>query len=444
MKLHIKTETSPTKTDSFTSLDEWLVFLEKLNPDKIELGLNRVQQVFLAMDLKSLQDSTIVEIAGTNGKGSTATLISAVLEKSKISYGLYTSPHLLDFRERIVINGQMVSERSLCEAFSIVKEAATSLNITLTYFEFTTLAALWCFKRANVEVLVLEIGLGGRLDAVNILDANIAVITSIGLDHTKLLGNTLTDIAKEKAGIIKENCNVVMGKVESLVRDCIRNIALSKHATLYEEGYDFDSKVSLDFTYMQGTGSSIVNISYPLPKIPVCCAAVAIKVLHLLRRYNYVITDKCIAEVMPTASLLGRMQRLHFYPSVIADIAHNPQAASHLVEVIRNRLIKGKRYLVVGMLKDKDIESVLDIVKDSFSGFYLCSLGGNRGEKAERLFKAMTSFGKKKQCQVFDSVDKALLKVLSDVKKQDEVIVMGSFVTVASAMRFFAIKNGER
>ena len=183
------------------SLKTWLDYLDGIDPDKIELGLDRIKQVLEKLNLTIFKSIPVIEVAGTNGKGSTSALIAAALNYSGIKAGLYTSPHLHKFNERVNIGGRDVTDEELSQAFEIVHKTAG--DIKLSYFEYTTLAALVCFSRAKVGAVVLEIGLGGRLDAVNALDADIAVITSIGLDHTKILGDTIGKIAFEKAGIIK-------------------------------------------------------------------------------------------------------------------------------------------------------------------------------------------------------------------------------------------------
>nr|MCR5084091.1 bifunctional tetrahydrofolate synthase/dihydrofolate synthase [Succinivibrionaceae bacterium] len=212
-------------------LGEWLACLERIDPSRIELGLGRVREVLRRLGL-NFGDATVVEVAGTNGKGSTAALVAEALRGSGHTVGLYTSPHLLDFRERIEVNGRMVEERLLCAAFSAVAGAAArEPGVDLTYFEFTTLAALWCFHESKAGALVLEVGLGGRLDAVNAIDADVAVIASIGLDHTALLGGTEELIAAEKAGIIKPSCELVLGRVGAGAREVILKVARERGAT---------------------------------------------------------------------------------------------------------------------------------------------------------------------------------------------------------------------
>lgn len=235
------------------SLKTWLDYLDGIDPDKIELGLDRIKQVLEKLNLTIFKSIPVIEVAGTNGKGSTSALIAAALNYSGIKAGLYTSPHLHKFNERVNIGGRDVTDEELSQAFEIVHKTAGDIN--LSYFEYTTLAALVCFSRAKVGAVVLEIGLGGRLDAVNALDADIAVITSIGLDHTKILGDTIGKIAFEKAGIIKNNCQVVLGEVEDEAYVVIKKRAEELHAELHVQGKDFLGEFIDGFSYIQ-------NVSY--------------------------------------------------------------------------------------------------------------------------------------------------------------------------------------
>ncbi|MGN0903112.1 MAG: bifunctional folylpolyglutamate synthase/dihydrofolate synthase, partial [Succinivibrio sp.] len=314
------------------SLRAWLDFLEKIDPNKITLGLERVSKVLKSLNL-DLSDTKIIEVAGTNGKGSTAALVAASLTCSGISSGLYTSPHLNAFNERIVIDGVPVKDEDLCEAFSCVYDARG--DVPLSYFEYTTLAAIVCFIKAKVKVMVLEIGLGGRLDAVNALDADIAVITSIGLDHTAILGKSIKEIAGEKAGIIKKECAVVTGILSNEALLTVKEKCKDQNATLYAEGTDFYGKFTNGFDFVSVGKLASFTIHLPYPKIPKCCAPAALKVITLLREMGYKITLDAIKDAVKSVSLPGRMQLVNLKPVIYLDVAHNPPAAAHLVEVLK-------------------------------------------------------------------------------------------------------------
>ena len=418
------------------SLQEWLGYLEGIDPNRIELGLNRVKVVAAKLNLLKIAAYTI-EVAGTNGKGSTAALIAGALNKSGIKTGLYTSPHLHVFTERVNIGGKNVDEALLCKAFYAVYEAAEQCGVSLTYFEYTTLAAFYCFKAENVQAVVLEIGLGGRLDAVNVVDADIAVITSIGFDHTALLGNTLAKIAYEKAGIIKKGAAAcVVGKVDFEALNVIEAKAKAENVPLFCEDRDFNADFSDDgFWYKQGNRSDF----YPLPKIPYICAASSITVLNLLKNLGADITVSAVNSALKTVSLPGRMQKICSFPTIYFDVAHNPPAALHLKQSLSNLpQTKGIKRAVVGMLKDKDIESVLHILKDSFDMWYVASLPGARGQSKERLRDALEQeLGKNavfcNKIKDYSCVKDALHAAVDEAHAEDTIIVFGSFVTVGEA-----------
>lgn len=424
------------KTDNLNAkpgfLSTWLDYLEGINPDKIELGLSRVKTVYDRLNLNLLKEIPVIEIAGTNGKGSTAALISASLNHSGIKSGLYTSPHLHKFNERVVIDGSDVSDEELSKAFKFVHDNCK--DVQLTYFEYTTLAALVCFVNANVKAVVLEVGLGGRLDAVNIVDANISVITSIGLDHTHILGDTVEKIAFEKAGIIKKTSQVVTGIIDEKALNVIKDVAKEQNCEVYCESVDFFGTFSDGFSYVQKTSINQAVYHYPYPKIPYCCAPAALRVLTLLKEKGFKITHDGVKKAVQTVSLPGRMQLVHFNPLIFFDVAHNPPAAKHLVEVLSKRKKIGKRIALIGMLKDKDIESVIAIIKNSFDFFYVASLHAQRGENSKRLVEALVKNNVlSDKIKSYEKVDLAMIDVLKDAKDNDEVIVLGSFVTVTQA-----------
>ncbi len=420
------------------SLQAWLDHLQSLNPDHIELGLKRIRTVFDRLKLDSLNDLPITTIAGTNGKGSTAALISQALIKSGISCGLYTSPHLHRFNERVMINGREVDDELLCQAFSLIFDASNKEpSVALTYFEYTTLAAFICFKKANVEALVLEIGLGGRLDAVNLLDADVSVITSIGLDHMQILGNTIEEIASEKAGIIKPDSFVVAGAMDESALDVIRERAQAMHATIFEHGRDFNARFDSDCSYSERNIEQdlVVNFAIPSPRVPRECVAVALKALSLLKSSGLDrISYSAIVSSVSDTVLPGRMQKVCAFPDIYLDVAHNLPAAEHLKKMVEELHVTGHRYAVIGMLRDKDIEGVLAVLASVFDKFYVTSLHTSRGEENVRLQNALIKADVDKSLiKSFDNTSDALLQCCHDAGADDAIYVCGSFVTVAEA-----------
>jgi dihydrofolate synthase/folylpolyglutamate synthase len=417
------------------TLEGWTSFLSDLNPDRIELGLGRVREVFSRLGLEPLGSLPVIEFAGTNGKGSTAALVATTLEEAGVPCGLYTSPHLLRFNERVRINGADVGDDQLCRAFSAVYRASRDGTfVPLTYFEYTTLAALWCFREAGVKALCLEIGLGGRLDAVNVMDADIAVIVSIGFDHMAILGDTLGKIAGEKAGIVKQGAAAaVCGRLPDEAMDVVEKRCRECGAPLFAQGRDFDFKK--DGAKWRFTEKGWASRTLPQPLAPVECAAVAAEVLSRLGSVKkpleahglWEAADRAFAKVC----LPGRMQKVHSRPDVYFDVAHNVPAAAHLKAALDSRRVKGRRLAVCGMLRDKDVEGVLKILAPCFSSFYCATLHTGRGEDASRLCRALPA--SVRLVKSFDDVRGALSACLADADPDDEIVVFGSFVTVAEA-----------
>lgn len=423
------------------TLDMWLSYIDSLNPDHIELGLNRVLTVAKRLKLNDFSDKLVIEVAGTNGKGSTCALIAKALLKHGLKVGLYTSPHIDKFNERIVIDDKIVSDDLLSEAFDYVY--SNKGEIPLTYFEYTTLAAFYCFKHSNCDALVLEIGLGGRLDAVNILDADLAIITSIGLDHVHILGDTTAKIAYEKAGIIKDGKKLILGEVDCYAKAVILDVAKKKHAKVYAYGDDFDGSFTKDATIFS---YNKVKEIYPLPLVPKECALLALAALKIIER-----SDLCpklklehakINQAVVEAVLMGRMQQIAIKPCIYLDVAHNVPAAIHLKKMLDEKPCT-LRIGVLGMLKDKDVEGVCSVMASSFDILCLASLNTARGEKATRLYEALiaNNFNQGKLF-IFENVSLALAKALALAKSDSQIIVFGSFVTVSNAMQAYKQLQG--
>ena len=587
-------------TCSNWDIKAWEDYLNAIDPNCMSLGHDRIREVAMRMHLFEdliVSETSIVTVGGTNGKGSTSALIAAAMNNLNVKTGLFTSPHLFKFNERIQIAGVDISDELLSQCLSEVIQAQFSDNsvkalydeayidareeaeaqeesesdkysdsfnskdhkreylgadscgfgtcdsqcndnqetgdnssnssdhescsccssetsfadetkealkaiqsmprplendiVELSYFEITTLAAMRAFLRAGCELLVLEVGLGGRLDCVNIFYNDIAIITSIGLDHMKVLGDTTQKIAHEKAGIINIYGSVIVGS--GMDDDARREIMINvkkQDATAFYENDSFYVKVvekqdggeqSEDYDIsappMRRTHeicyrdkSMSFKLFFPYPKVPVACAGLALKAIFMLNAMFGIENDyrtlKAIEDAVKDTVLPGRMQHVGSEPDIYLDVAHNVPAAVHL----RDRLLATiandgnakqanpaeqdkqawqsnqaqlssdhKRIAVIGMLKDKDIEGVLEVISSSFDAFYVASLPGLRGESKERLAASLTklTIGAAK-VQSFDSVADALKQAKSDATKDDTIIVMGSFVTVAEASRALA------
>ena len=593
-------------TCSNWDINAWEDYLNAIDPNCMSLGHDRIREVAMRMHLFEdliVSETSIVTVGGTNGKGSTSALIAAAMNNLNVKTGLFTSPHLFKFNERIQIAGVDISDELLSQCLSEVIQAQFSDNsvkalydeayidareeaeaqeesesdkysdsfnsedhkreylgadscgfgtcdsqcndnhetedksstssahkscsccssetsfadetkealkaiqsmprplendiVELSYFEITTLAAMRAFLRAGCELLVLEVGLGGRLDCVNIFYNDIAIITSIGLDHMKVLGDTTQKIAHEKAGIINIYGSVIVGS--GMDDDARREIMINvkkQDATAFYENDSFYVKVvekldggeqSEDYDIsappMRRTHeicysdkSLNFKLFFPYPKVPVACAGLALKAIFMLNAMFGIENDyrtlKAIEDAVKDTVLPGRMQHVGSEPDIYLDVAHNVPAAVHL----RDRLLATianddnakqanhaehdkqarqdkqawqsnqaqqssdhKRIAVIGMLKDKDIEGVLEVISSSFDAFYVASLPGLRGESKERLAASLSKLTNgAAKVQSFDSVADALKQAKSDATKDDTIIVMGSFVTVAEASRALA------
>ncbi|WP_416380157.1 MULTISPECIES: bifunctional tetrahydrofolate synthase/dihydrofolate synthase [unclassified Gilliamella] len=421
------------KPNAMSDLKTWLCYLEQLHPTTIDMELERVK--IIAQRLNILQPAPyVITVAGTNGKGTTCRTLEMILLASKRKVGVYSSPHLLRFTERVRINNQESTAQETVNAFVEIEKVRG--DISLTYFEYATLAALYQFKKAKLDVVVLEVGLGGRLDATNIVDADIAVITTIDIDHVDYLGNTRESIGREKAGIFKSKSIAVVG--EQNVPVTIPLVAESVNCPIYT--------VNSDWSYQQindnqwSFESPLANYHHlPIANVPLANAATAIAALS----YSSLnITQDDIVKGLKQASLVGRFQTLQYSPLVIIDVAHNPHAATYLIKQLAQLKAKqsktGKIRFVIGMLKDKDIKSTLSILQGDV--WYCATLYGERGCKAEVLKQYLLD---KEETTVltFDHVADAYQKAMQDAKDSDIIVVCGSFHTVAEVLEQYELSE---
>lgn len=421
--------------EKFKAIEDWQEYLNQVNPNIMKLGLDRVKAVAEKLEVDRFDNSKIITVAGTNGKGSTATMLAKILDNSGIRTGLYTSPHILRFSERIVCNGVEVSDDELCLAFEKVYEAQDQ-NDPLTFFEFTTLAALVIFKENLCEVLVLEVGLGGRLDATNILDADIVIIPSIGLDHCAILGNSIESIAEEKAGVIKsgtiatilgflpkEAYKVIeehVNKYKGVIHSLDKNIKVK-----WTGEHDFDLLAPIELKDLHVPNLPLINA--PLSTI----AALLMRIV-----FKFDIRDEAIRSGLEFATLNGRFQTLSKHPRVIIDVAHNPPASWYLHSCIES-LGKRRRYALIGMLKDKDIEKTIANIAEDFEKFYVTTLDTQRGAKKEILVKALQKCGiSRDKIIAFDEPEYAYEIARVEQDEDVDLYIFGSFVTVEAVLKY--------
>lgn len=412
-------------------LDQWLTYLEQVHPSNIELGLERVAEVFCNLQL-DISQRTVISVAGTNGKGTTCAFIEQALLMSKHSVAVFSSPHLLDYRERLRVEGAMLTEKAHCQAFLKVDKARG--DISLTYFEFGTLAALQLMADSNADYLLLEVGLGGRLDAVNIVDATIAVITSIDLDHQDWLGDTKELIAIEKAGIFRANIPAVIG--EPYPPTSLVDAALSYQVKPLWQGSDYHYQIDAQGFHWQGVNRCYDHL--PVPNIPVQNASTALQVIEVL---GLQLDNKQMAHVIKQTSLPGRRQVIHIEPTVMLDVAHNPQATSLLAFDINNMNYK-QVIAVVGMLADKDIKATLAPMLSVVSIWHCATLDVPRGAQSSRLVSAV--FSTKQKVLGYESVEVAYKCALEKAEKDDLVVVFGSFFTVTNILKMASLTPHEK
>jgi dihydrofolate synthase/folylpolyglutamate synthase len=419
------------------SLQQWLDWLETLHPSEIELGLGRISAVAKKLNIQSLQ-CPVITVAGTNGKGSTVAALSTFIAAQGSSVGVYSSPHLLRFNERICINQHQVDDNQLCEAFSVIEEIRE--HITLTYFEYTTLAALYCFKKAKVDYVVLEVGLGGRLDAVNIVEPNISIITNIALDHQEWLGDNREDIGREKAGIARHKAPLLYGETD--IPNTILAVAEQLGSELLRAGDDFSFECAKDVVNwrFKDLDGGETEITTAIPQLPLPSVALALQALALLK---FDVDRQQLISVIGQLALPGRFQIINYADRQwILDVAHNPAAATSLAGKLSADKYTGETHIVLAMLADKDETGVVAQLAARITGnWLLAELKTDRALSVVKLNSIVELFEVSSIEQTKD-VAAALSKVLLSSNAGDRVVVTGSFYTVAAALEWF-IDKGE-
>ncbi len=437
------------------TLVAWLSYIESLHPKSIAMGLERVKRVINYLHCEP--EFPIITVAGTNGKGSTCAMIEQIYKQAGYKVGCYTSPHLLRYNERVRVNGIEVSDEALCDAFAAVeaarletaKQHIDGVAIQLTYFEVGTLAAIWHFMQMDIDVAVLEIGLGGRLDAVNAFEPSCAIVTSVDLDHQEFLGNTRESIGFEKAGVYRNSVPAICG-------DAHPPASLIKYAKDIKA--DFKC-IQHDFNYVlageswQYTLAGKVVHTLPMPALKgsyqLSNAACAVSAVEALQS-KLPVSNEAIAIAMRVVTLAGRFQTVvkpakvmgaSNSATVILDVAHNPHAAHALAENLKaSKNNRGRTFAVFAMLADKDIHGVITAVKNEIDVWYIASIDNVRGASVTELASTLTEVAPNAIYKTFDNAADAYLQACIDIEacidssENDKIVVFGSFFTVSNVM----------
>ena len=418
---------------SFTTLDQWLPWLGTLSPREIDLGLDRVSTVLGVLNLPPAE--RVINVAGTNGKGSSAAVLEALLANAGHKIGCYTSPHLLRYNERIRIDGHAASDAEIIAAFERVQ--AARLDVPLTYFEFGTLAALVVFADAGVDTLVLEVGMGGRLDAVNAVEPDACLITNIAQDHTAWLGADTESIAGEKAGIMRASKPVIFGAPEcpNAIIEHARNIG----ADLWLAAEDFGFEISSDAAALWSWHGRQIELTALCPpalagSIQIQNAAAALAVIEAMG-LEQILTTATVNDALGTLALPGRFQVVNARRTWVLDVAHNPAAATVLGASLAAMAHDGRITAVVGMLADKDVQGIVKPLSHLVNSWIAVPVEGTRAEPAAALAKTIANCSMK-PCLIVAAISDALDFADRRAAQDDMILVTGSFYAVGPALQW--------
>lgn len=467
------------------TLADWLTYLESLHPKTIALGLERVAQVKQRLDLQT--DFPVIVVGGTNGKGSVCAMLESMLHAAGYRVGCYTSPHLLDYNERVRIAKQAVSDAELCAAFEGIEKARAGNSVraaeessrasldarsrttsdeayhvgrrgtsehatqqidctadysavSLTYFEFGTLAAMQCFIAHKVDVAILEVGLGGRLDAVNVFDNDCSVIASVDMDHMDYLGDTREAIAYEKAGIMRAGKVAIFGDLDMPV--AITTEAQRLGAQLWQLGKQFSFTAGAQQWNFRGVSGTRSAMPYPALRgaFQLNNASAALAALDALKD-KLPVSMEAVRRGLVEVTLAGRFQVVPGRPQLILDVAHNPHAARSLAQNLAAMPPCRKTYAVFAMLKDKDIAGVALALKDQVSEWLVAGINAPRGASANEVAQALIAADIEGAPRTFATVTEAMQHACNEASENDRIIVFGSFYTVVEAMHARGLRS---
>ncbi|WP_386077920.1 bifunctional tetrahydrofolate synthase/dihydrofolate synthase [Vreelandella sp. F11] len=432
MTIHAMPDSRQTSLPLY-SLQQWLQHLETLHPVGIDMGLERVSQVAERMGLFSSPiASRVITVAGTNGKGSTLAMIDSVARAHDWRVGTYTSPHLLRYNERVKIAGQEADDQLLVQGFEQVERARLQGGeISLTYFEAGTLCGLWCLASAELDLAVLEVGLGGRLDAVNIIDADVAIVTTIAQDHANFLGTDLAQIGREKAGIFRAKRPAVLGSqaLPSSVAECAQLLAAPTFSLGQQFSHQAKSAEPNQWRWQgqDADGLSVVLDELPDPGLPIDNAATALQSLVLA---GLMLEESRVQAALGSVQLAGRLQWIGPW---CLDVGHNPHAAEYVVRHLPPPPAGGRQWGLIGMLNDKDIDGVIQSLASRISDWVCVSLSGERGCQASELSQRIIAQGGRVHFSA-DSPQAGVDWLAKVLTPNDRILATGSFFTVAALL----------
>ena len=415
-----------------TTLQDWLSYCERIHPQEIDMGLERVRAVAQRMGLHF--NCPVITVAGTNGKGSTCAMLESILNQAGYRTGVFTSPHLVRFEERCKLLGEMVDASELVASFAIVERERK--EISLTYFEFTTLAILLCLSLANLDVVILEVGLGGRLDAVNIIDTDCAVITSIDLDHTALLGPDRESIGSEKAGIMRPGKPVVVS--DPVPPQSVLDHAAKIGADLWRMGQDFNFSGDKQQWAWAGRGRRYAGLAYPALRgaNQLLNASGVLAALAALRE-QLPVTAQAVRNGLAMVELPGRFQIIPGQPAVVLDVAHNPHSVAALAANLDAMGYYPCTHAVFGAMADKDLAPMFASINPLVDKWYFTDLPTARAASAQELLAQWQSQNKRKDvsAKTYASPTQALQAARLAADPADRIVVFGSFYTVGGVLQ---------
>lgn len=409
------------------SLSDWLDYICCLYPSDIDLSLDRIKVLAEPLSLTQFM-CPVVTVAGTNGKGSIIRFLETIYLKAGYRVAAYTSPHILKFNERLRINGENLADQSWLQAFERIENVKGKQ--ALSFFEYTTLAALLICQSTSLDLLLLEVGLGGRLDAVNVVDSNLAIISNVALDHMDWLGFDRESIGREKAGIVRVGEPVICGDPDP--PQSILQIVKEQSAPFYNFRRDYNYVKEASNWRWEGPDGEYKCLPYPQLKLQ--NAATSLMAVSLLQP-KIPVTQYAVITGIKTACLLGRFEMVNVPVKLIYDVAHNPQSMAYFAQRIKALPRQGKTLAVIGMLRDKAIGEAMAELIELVDEWYITSLDVHRGAKADEIMSELTARDVK-NCYNFTSVEKALQEAMNHCQEQDWVLVFGSFYTVGKAKAY--------